>query len=352
MTEGAATRRIHACRPEHGDDLLADLARAFPASAHRPLAAGWVESHLAPEDAARTPRLPFAAQTLPGAVDVAGPSVATLAAAAFARLGPALAGHDGPWRLHLFTAPEGPVRPGRPRLVGEALVALLKQKQRRLLRTLAAPDVAAWLPGEALVQGGLAAPDAGVFSACLPGERERLDLVLSPFPGGVVELPPDPRPPSRAYAKVREAWARLGHGVVAGETCVDLGASPGGWTYDALAAGATVIAVDRSPLRDDLMRHPRLRFVRGDAFAFAPEAPVDWLLCDVIAFPERSVELLERWLSRGLCRRFVLTVKFKGAADPAIVGRLDALLARLAPTARALSLTANKNELTAFGAAG
>jgi 23S rRNA (cytidine2498-2'-O)-methyltransferase len=352
MDEGSATRRIHACRPEHGADLLADLGRAYPASAHRVLGPGWVETRLAPEDADRTPRLPFATQVLPGAIDLAGPSVTTLAAAAFARLAPALAAHPGPWRLHVFASPDGPVRPGRPRLVGEALVELLKKKQRRLLRTLGAPDAAAWLPGEALVQIALAAPDAGFFSACRPGERARLDLVLSPFPGGVVELPPDPRPPSRAYAKVREAWARLGRGVVAGETCVDLGASPGGWTYDALAAGATVIAVDRSPLRDDLMRHPRLRFVRGDAFAFAPDAPVDWLLCDVIAFPERSVELLERWLSRGLCRRFVVTVKFKGAADPAIVGRLDALLARLAPAARALSLTANKNELTAFGAAG
>lgn len=353
MTEGAATRRIHACRPEHGGDLLADLARAYPSSVHRPLAAGFVESVLSPADATLVPRLPFATQTLPSAEDLAGPSVAALAAAAFAHLVPALAAHDGPWRLHLFAAPDGPVRPGRPRLVGEALAELLKRKRRSLLRTVSAePSAAAWLPGEALVQLALAAPDAGFFSACLPAERERLDLQLSPFPGGVVELPPDPRPPSRAYAKLREAWARLGRGVRSGETCVDLGASPGGWTYDALAAGASVVAVDRSPLRDDLMRHPRLRFVRGDAFAFTPEVPVDWLLCDVIAYPERSLELLERWLSRGLCRRFVVTVKFKGAADPALVGRLDGLLSRLAPTARALQLTANKHELTAFGAAG
>ena len=50
--------------------------------------------------------------------------------------------------------------------------------------------------------------------------------------------------PSRAFAKLTEALARLGHWMGPGERCVDLGASPGGWSFVALGKGAQVIAVD------------------------------------------------------------------------------------------------------------
>ena len=62
---------------------------------------------------------------------------------------------------------------------------------------------------------------------------------------------------------------------------------------------AQVVAVDRSPLRDDLMHHARVEFRPGDAFGFEPPRAVDWLLCDVIAAPERTAALLLAWLRRG-----------------------------------------------------
>ena len=46
-----------------------------------------------------------------------------------------------------------------------------------------------------------------------------------------------------------------------------------------------------------------LNIGRGDAFKFVPEAPVDWLLCDVIAAPERSVALVLDWVRQRRCRR-------------------------------------------------
>jgi 23S rRNA C2498 (ribose-2'-O)-methylase RlmM len=51
----------------------------------------------------------------------------------------------------------------------------------------------------------------------------------------------DKATPSRAYAKLVEAKLRLGRAIRAGETCVDLGASPGSWTYVAVTRGARVI---------------------------------------------------------------------------------------------------------------
>ena len=40
------------------------------------------------------------------------------------------------------------------------------------------------------------------------------------------------------------------------------------------------------------MRSPQVQFRPGDAFRFQPPRPVDWLLCDVIAAPERTAALL------------------------------------------------------------
>jgi 23S rRNA (cytidine2498-2'-O)-methyltransferase len=132
---------------------------------------------------------------------------------------------------------------------------------------------------------------------------------------------------------------------------VDLGAAPGSWTYSAVGRGARVIAVDRSPLREDLMRSPQVSFQQGDAFAFAPKQPVDWLICDVIAPPEQSAQLLLHWLRRGWCRRFVVTIKLK---DSSGLGALAVLKRELPPLTGELFLTrlcANKKEACAFGAA-
>jgi 23S rRNA (cytidine2498-2'-O)-methyltransferase len=136
------------------------------------------------------------------------------------------------------------------------------------------------------------------------------------------------------------------------ETCVDLGASPGSWTWWALERGARVTAVDRSPLRDDLMRHPQMTFVRGDAFEFQPEEPVDWLLCDVIAFPERSIELLERWLRERWCRLFCVTLKFRGADEYVHLEAARQMLLASGAAFQLRRLSSNKNEVTAFGRIG
>ena len=67
-------------------------------------------------------------------------------------------------------------------------------------------------------------------------------------------------------------------------------AAPGGWAYSALRRGARVTAVDRAPLLPPAGGHPNLTTVLGNAFTFTPPArPVDWLLCDVICEPPRSV---------------------------------------------------------------
>jgi len=59
-------------------------------------------------------------------------------------------------------------------------------------------------------------------------------------------------PPSRAYLKLWEFFTRIGKMPKAGETCLEIGASPGSWTWVLQQLGAKVIAVDRAPL--DILR--------------------------------------------------------------------------------------------------
>ncbi len=54
----------------------------------------------------------------------------------------------------------------------------------------------------------------------------------SPFPHGETQFIEDRvTPPSRAYLKLWEAFTLLGVKPKPGETCIDLGSSPGGWTW-------------------------------------------------------------------------------------------------------------------------
>jgi len=94
------------------------------------------------------------------------------------------------------------------------------------------------------------------------------------------------------------------------------------------------------------MSHPRLRFVEGDAFKFQPDAPVDWMLADVAAYPERTLELVRRWLASGWCRSLIATVKFTGTAGYAILEDFKAMLAVEADDFRIRKLLENKNEAT------
>ncbi|HEX5011125.1 MAG TPA: SAM-dependent methyltransferase, partial [Planctomycetota bacterium] len=289
---------------------------------------------------------------VPG-VAAGGPAAAAAAADA---LVPRLAARpaDAPWRLHVLRVGDPAQQPGprRAQLVEGALLAELKERRRRLLRARVPDPATPRAPGEAIVQLALSAPGAGFLSLAEGATAARLRRVLSRFPGGACGVPEDRRPPARAYRKLLEVEARWGRRIAPGETCADLGAAPGSWSWVALERGARVTAVDRAPLRADLMSHPALNFVRGDAFKWLPAEPVDWLLCDVIAEPRRSVELLARWLDARACRRFVLTVKFKGAGGDGALRELADVLQAAAGEHVVRHLDLNKNEVTAFGQLG
>ncbi|HNU49970.1 MAG TPA: SAM-dependent methyltransferase [Verrucomicrobiota bacterium] len=292
--------------------------------------------------------LVFARQLLPGAHRVSIPSIRAGAQTLFEAIAGGL-GEGCPWLLHVVPHyGSGDAGGNRCRLIRAAALDLLHRRRRGVERMLG-PDAAPFTARHALVQLLLTTPDAGLLSVAPAPMPHGLRAAMSPFPKGNVPVARDLGAPCRAFAKLVEAERRLGRCIRLGETCVDLGASPGSWTRLALERGAAVVAVDRAPLRADLMGKPRLRYVEGDAFSYQPERSVDWLLCDVVAAPERSVELLVRWAREGLMRQFVVTVKFKGEAAYGQLEVLKEALWALTEELHVLRLCANKNEACAFG---
>ena len=166
----------------------------------------------------------------------------------------------------------------------------------------------------------------------------------SPFANGEVDLVEDKvGPPSRAYLKLWEALVRLRRWPQPGERCLDLGASPGGWTWVLAKLGAEVVAIDKAPLDPRVAAMPGVEWRGESAFALEPASigPVDWLFSDVICYPARLLRLVERWRATGQVKNFVCTIKFQGETDHETAEAFTAL-----PGAEVLHLHNNKHELT------
>jgi 23S rRNA (cytidine2498-2'-O)-methyltransferase len=166
----------------------------------------------------------------------------------------------------------------------------------------------------------------------------------SPFPNGEVRFVEDHTgPPSRAYLKLWEVLTLIGRRPEPGEICLDLGSSPGGWSWALAQMGAQVISVDRAELAPEIASLPGIEHRRESAFALDPRAigPVDWLFSDIACYPPRLHTLVERWLAAGSCRNFVCTIKFQGETDHDTAGRFAAI-----PGSQLRHLFHNKHELT------
>lgn len=169
----------------------------------------------------------------------------------------------------------------------------------------------------------------------------------SPFPAGRALGESARDAPSSAHRKLDEALAWLGAHPGERDLVLDLGAAPGGWSFVALSHGAQVIAVDRAALDPQVAAHPRLTHVKRDAFSYVPDRPPTWLLCDVIAEPDRSFDLARRALESRMLNALVVTLKLKRPAKLDIV-RAARALAQKTPGfhGRCKNLVGNKLEVT------
>jgi 23S rRNA (cytidine2498-2'-O)-methyltransferase len=165
----------------------------------------------------------------------------------------------------------------------------------------------------------------------------------SPFPNGEVRFVEDRTAPSRAYLKLWELFALIGEHPLPGELCLDLGSSPGGWTWVLQRLGARVVSVDKAALAPRVAALPGIVYRQESAFALDPRAigQVDWLFSDVVCYPKRLLGLVQKWLDASAVRRFVCTVKFQGPTDFEVMRCFAAI-----PGSHLLHLYHNKHELT------
>jgi 23S rRNA (cytidine2498-2'-O)-methyltransferase len=121
--------------------------------------------------------------------------------------------------------------------------------------------------------------------------------------------------PSRSYLKLAEAFEvfldkkEQALWLKPGMTAIDLGAAPGGWTWQLVQRGLKVTAVDNGPLKGAAAGHPSIRHLREDGFRFRPQRPVDWLVCDMVEQPQRVAALMTEWFVGGLTQRAIFNLK-------------------------------------------
>lgn len=150
-------------------------------------------------------------------------------------------------------------------------------------------------------------------------------------------------PPSRAYLKLWEALTMAQKMPTASSKCLEIGASPGGWTFVLANLGAEVLAVDRSELAPHVMKMKGVHFIKGDAFSMTPSkvGAVDWIFSDVACYPEKLLEWVKLWITSGQCKNFICTLKFQGDSGYKVVDDFLKIQG-----SRITHLKANKHELT------
>jgi len=132
---------------------------------------------------------------------------------------------------------------------------------------------------------------------------------------GIVRQSMPPEAPSRSTMKLAEAievfmdrseQTRL---LRQGMLAVDLGAAPGGWTWQLVKRGIRVAAVDNGPMNGALINHPLVQHLKQDGFKYAPRKAVDWLVCDMVEKPSRVAELIGAWFAAGWCKHAIFNLK-------------------------------------------
>lgn len=154
---------------------------------------------------------------------------------------------------------------------------------------------------------------------------------------GIPRLKFPSQAPSRSTLKLDEAFlyfipkAEWESRLTSGMKAVDLGAAPGGWTYQLVRRGMMVTSIDNGPMAESLMETGQVKHLMVDGFKFEPkrheihwlvretkkrekvnipdQTPIDWLVCDMIEKPQRVIDLAIHWFNEGYCREAIINLK-------------------------------------------
>lgn len=147
-----------------------------------------------------------------------------------------------------------------------------------------------------------------VVGFSLEGNRAR-------YVGGIPRLRLPASAPSRSALKLEEAWKvflppeRELEYLGGGKKAADLGAAPGGWTWQLVRQGMMVSAVDNGPMNPELMASGQVEHVEADGYSWRPRRGIDWMVCDIVDQPRKTARLAVDWLAGGYCRYTVFNLK-------------------------------------------
>jgi 23S rRNA (cytidine2498-2'-O)-methyltransferase len=163
--------------------------------------------------------------------------------------------------------------------------------------------------------GNAAAPRLHVFFLSSAAAYVGLSFAgnASPWPMGIPRLKFPRSAPSRSTLKLEEAFLVFlndpEHELRPGMTAVDLGAAPGGWTWQLVRRHIRTIAVDNGSLDPALLETGLVEHLRADGFRYRPTRPVDWLVCDMVEQPARIAALVAEWIAAGWAQRAIFNLK-------------------------------------------
>ncbi len=114
-------------------------------------------------------------------------------------------------------------------------------------------------------------------------------------PGGMREIAVPENMVSRAYFKMQEALAWSGLPIKAGQTCVEVGCSPGGASQALLERDVKVIGIDPAEVDATVLANSRFTHIRkrGADVRRKEFRGVQWLAADMNVAPEYTLDTVE-----------------------------------------------------------
>lgn len=169
----------------------------------------------------------------------------------------------------------------------------------------------------------------------------------SPYPLGEMTFNEDKlMPPSRAYLKLWEFFTVYAPEAINPQTSIDVGSCPGGWTWVLRTMDFNkVISVDKAPIEKRIMDLGRIDFRQESAFGLDPKTfdEIEWFCSDIICYPERLLNLVNRFRETGTVKNFVCTIKYQAETDWE-----NTLKFLEIPGSKIVHLHHNKHEVTWF----
>ena len=196
----------------------------------------------------------------------------------------AKAGHLHVWQRDKSVPGKNGFEPGQSKLANEVANLLAKKfsfaQQPQLNRRAQAEDL--------VLDVAMVEPDWWWFGWHYATTRAQQ------WPGGVPIFDFTPKI-SRAYYKLKEALLWAGIQIKPGDSCAEIGASPGGAVQLMLELGGKVIAVDPAELDEELDGAEGLTYIRkrGREVRKKEFRNVQWLVADMSAAPKFTLDTLE-----------------------------------------------------------